>query len=305
MRTLIASIVLVGGMAVSGAGPAVAPNDGSPVSPAEPFEVREVRRIRGHFDSVLVELAGRDVSGLTQAQRLGRADLVATLSAYRDRGAFPRNYDFPGRSVPYFVDRKTGILCAVAHLLESTGRRDIVDRVAAIDNNVWVPELANDSAFTGWLAASGLTLEEAARIQVPYDDGGSVSVAYVSTTAATYALSLGTSILNATANRNGRAGVIGVVGGMSGIAAIGLGIGTAGMDGAPPQLAVADIGLGAATLYIASRSMRRGQRAAAARREAAQKLVTEPARRGIETTLTPTFSTGPDRAAGLTLQVRF
>jgi len=128
----------------------------------------EVQRIQSHFDSVLTELGARDVSALTSSQRSERAALVATLRAYRDRGVFPHNYDFPGTAVPYFVDRKTGTLCAVAHLLESTGRRDIVDRVSAMNNNVRVPDLATDTALAGWLEAHGLTLSEAARIQVPY-----------------------------------------------------------------------------------------------------------------------------------------
>jgi hypothetical protein len=140
----------------------------SPATPRTGAERAEVQRIRVHFDSVLAELPGRDLSGLTPVQRRKRAVLVTTLQAYRDRGVFPHNYDFPGRAVPYFVDRRTGTLCAVAHLLESTGRRDIVDRVARSDNNVWVPQLARDTAFTAWLDANGLTLAEAARIQVPY-----------------------------------------------------------------------------------------------------------------------------------------
>ena len=102
----------------------------------------EVQRIRAHFDSVLTELVLRDASSLTEAQRTERAALVATLRAYRDRGVFPHNYDFPDRATPNFVDRKTGTLCAVAHLLASTGRRDIVDRVARMDNNVLVAQLA-------------------------------------------------------------------------------------------------------------------------------------------------------------------
>ena len=71
-------------------------------------------------------------------------------------------------AVPYFVDRKTGTLCAVGFLLASTGRADIVDRVAGVNNNVYVAELAGDTAFTAWLVEQGITLDEAARIQVPY-----------------------------------------------------------------------------------------------------------------------------------------
>src|SRR5213075_961843 len=97
-----------------------------------------------------------------------RAAAISTLRGYRNRGVFPHNYDFPGQAVPYFVDRKTGTLCAVAHLLASTGHRDIVDRVSKTDNNILVPQLAGDSAFSAWLSDNGLTLEEAAHIQVPY-----------------------------------------------------------------------------------------------------------------------------------------
>src|SRR5262245_38819023 len=131
-------------------------------------ERAEITRIRNHFDSVLTELRNRDVSSLTAAQRANRQTLMVTLAAYRDRGVFPHNYDFPDAAMPYFVDRKTGTLCAVAHLLESTGRRDIVDRVARMSNNVWVAQLAGDTALATWLDRNGLTLAEAARIQVPY-----------------------------------------------------------------------------------------------------------------------------------------
>ncbi|MGH7618672.1 MAG: hypothetical protein ACREPM_15740 [Gemmatimonadaceae bacterium] len=128
----------------------------------------EVRSIRAHFDSVLTELAARDVSGLTALQRTRRAWVVTEIERYRDRGVFPHNYDYPGRRMPSFVDRKTGTLCAVANLVAASGRRDMVDRVARWNNNVFVDELGADTAFTHWLDANGLTLHEAARIQVLY-----------------------------------------------------------------------------------------------------------------------------------------
>lgn len=127
----------------------------------------ETIRIRAHFDSVLTELRGRSIEALTQQQRAARAALVAEVERYRDRGVFPHNYDF-AEPTPYFVDRKTGTLCAVANLLAFSGRRDIVDRVARTTNNVYVRDLAHDTAFVGWLGAHGLTLDEAARIQVAY-----------------------------------------------------------------------------------------------------------------------------------------
>jgi hypothetical protein len=76
----------------------------------------EARRIQAHFDSVLIELEGNAVAGLSSQQRARRASLLETLRAYRNAGGFPHNYDFPGQLVPYLVDRQTGALCAVAVL---------------------------------------------------------------------------------------------------------------------------------------------------------------------------------------------
>jgi hypothetical protein len=56
-------------------------------------------------------------------------------------------------------------------LLARSGRRDLVDKVAATRNNAYIPELANDPELVAWLEASGLSLEEAARIQPSYRDG--------------------------------------------------------------------------------------------------------------------------------------
>lgn len=131
------------------------------------FESRERVRIQAHFDSVLTALPTRDLSALTAAQRARRAELIRTLRAYRDAGQFPHNYDRAGL-VPTFIDPRTDVRCAVGHLVESTGRGDIVQRVAAADNHVYVVQLSADTAFRHWLTDNGLTLAEAAWIQVPY-----------------------------------------------------------------------------------------------------------------------------------------
>ncbi len=124
--------------------------------------------VRRHLDSVLVELRANQVERSNDVRQARRARLLDELGAYRNRGAFPHNYDFPGQLVPYFRDRETGALCAVGALLAFTGRSDIVDRVASQDNNVRVAALAGDTAFRRWLDDNGLTLAEAARIQVAY-----------------------------------------------------------------------------------------------------------------------------------------
>jgi hypothetical protein len=128
----------------------------------------EVARIQLHFDSVLAVLRFAERPELTPGQRVRRAALFTTLQQYRDAGVFPHNHDFGQAPVPYFIDRHSGVYCAVAYLMRETGRADIAQRVAAMDNNVYVADLAGDTAFTSWLTVHGLTLAEAAWIQVPY-----------------------------------------------------------------------------------------------------------------------------------------
>jgi hypothetical protein len=265
---------------------------------------KEVQRIRAHFDSVLVELPARDLSALTVPQRARRASLLETLRFYRDRGAFPKNYDFPGQAVPYFIDRNTGILCAVAHLLESTGRRDIVDRVAATDNNVWVAQLASDTAFTGWLDASGLTLDEAARIQVPYTESSSPLNVYSLASIATATVSLGTTIWNATTNRDAKVPFVNALGLVSGMSSIALGIGATRQDDVPQGFAIANFGVGTVSMLVATSSIMRRQHLSAMRRAAEHQRDAAAEKTGIETTVTPTFSANR-KAAGVLVRVRF
>jgi hypothetical protein len=235
----------------------------------------EVRRIQRHFDSVLVALQARDVSALPATQRARRQALIASLRAYRDRGAFPHNHDFAGQAVPYFVDRETGILCAVAHLLAVTGRRDIVDRVASADNNVWVPQLAGDTAVAAWLDAQGLTLAEAAHIQVPYEGDGSGMAAAVTRSPLSFGATLaggaalGSAIWNATANTHGRQRVSNVLGVAAGVTAVSLGAAGVSEGGVSPVLTAGSVVVGATSVWLSTRGIRRHrheQRLAAAQR---------------------------------------
>jgi hypothetical protein len=262
---------------------------------AEPSENSEVLRIRSHFDSVLVELSRRDTRELTAAQRGHRVHLVETLKRYRDRGVFPRNYDFPGQAVPYFVDRKTGTLCAVAHLLESTGRRDIVDRVAQANNNVAVAELQGDSVFENWLDANGLTLQEAARIQPAYggpptrqevahnreivSSGASVGVA-------------GVTAINLITNRDGHGRVRNWIGIGSGVASIGIGLVVLLDPVAHPGFGLVSVAIGTLSTTLSMDALLR-HRAFEARRKA----------EGTRVALAPTVATSG--GAGLAISLRF
>jgi hypothetical protein len=74
--------------------------------------------------------------------------------------------------MPFFRDSR-GTLCAMAYLIDRSGRGDLVDRVARTRNNAFIAELAGDPDLRAWLDSVGLTVAEAARIQPQY--GGSVS----------------------------------------------------------------------------------------------------------------------------------
>lgn len=127
----------------------------------------EVARVRAHIFGAERLAARRDISHLPWAARMSRARLLRVLRAYREHGRFPKNRDFPGRRVPYFVDRE-GTRCAMAYLIESTGDSELVARISRSQNNAYVRDLAGDPDVVAWLGRSGLTLDEAARIQPAY-----------------------------------------------------------------------------------------------------------------------------------------
>ena len=297
-----AAATIVGLTAATLSTPSARPS--SPTHSDRVADAHRIARIRAHFDSVLTELTASEAAhSIAAPARVRRAGLVATLRAYRDRGDFPHNYDFAGQAIPYFVDRRTGALCAVAHLLASTGRRDIVDRVAVADNNVWVAQLAGDTAFTGWLAHHGLTLAEAARIQVPYvqpetpaqkaRNGAFLVVAPVAVGSA-----IVTTALNAFGNADGHQRVTRVVGIASGAASLALGAMLATRSEVPRGVGVATAGVGGLSLLLAGRATHRHRTFVARQRDL------ERSRR-IEAAVAPTIDAQDGGRAGMVLSVRY
>lgn len=258
----------------------------------------EVLRIQAHFDSVLVELNARDVAHLSAEQRANRSALIRTLAAYRNRAAFPINYEFSAPT-PYFVDRGTGVLCAVAHLMEQTGRRDIVDRVAAANNNVWVPQLAGDAEFETWLTRQGITLAEAARIQVPYigepifEDPAPVRQSLL-LPAAGAGLAATASAMNLLSNRDGHGRIRNIAGLASGAVSLGYGASLLRDRNADRGMAVANLATGAVSAFVSGRGILRHRQQVAAQREAERtKVAMAP--------IVPVAGSG----AGVSLNVRF
>ena len=152
------------------AGASALPGRARAVRPAGPEALArrlEVARLRAHFDSVDAELRYAKALQLTPSRRAARATLIGWLREYRDAGRFPRNERFPERAMPFFRGGH-GTLCAMAYLIERSGRRDLVDRIAMTRNNAFIAELANDPALRVWLDSVGLSVTEAARIQPTY-----------------------------------------------------------------------------------------------------------------------------------------
>jgi len=300
LRPILTAVVTIALLSVvAGSSPGVAAIPGT--SSAGRMEVERIQR---HFDSVLVELHARDVASLAAEQRSHRFALVETLRAYRDRGLFPRNYDF-AEPTPYFIDRRTGVLCAVAHLMDATGRRDLVNRIAARDNNVWVPALAGDRDVGAWLAEQGITLAEAARIQLPYESfeptppmraaAGSARIRYFAGSAAALSASAA-----AMAMRDGKRGrSVDLLGAAAGLGSIVLAANAprdGGMTPAVTTVTAANVGVGVAGLLFSVFHM---SRSAGQSRQVATPERDERARLSV----TPTMS--PSEGAGLSVAVRF
>ena len=304
MYAAVPSSLVVAGLLALGAAAFDRPAGDIAPHAATPGHQAEVARIRAHFDSVLAVLPSRDVAALSATQRANRASLLDTLRGYRDAGVFPHNYDFPHAATPYFVDRRTGTLCAVAYLMASTGRQDIVDRVARADNNVRVHELAGDAAFNDWLDAHGLTLDEAAWIQVPYmteetplESIGSRDPMYnmASTLSTAGATTLG--LVNALGNRDGQGRLRNFAGMTAG--AISLGVGIAGFASSNESLlAASSLVTGGLTMLVSTRGFLRQRELEVARRDAERA-------RSASTTISPIVPLDGTRAAGVSVAIRF
>ncbi len=134
------------------------------VNLAEP----ERERIRKHLALVEDDMRRNIPAGLSEAQVAKRLALLDTLRAYRERGEFPRNLDFPDRLIPYFIDA-AGVPCAMGKLIIASGHGALAEDVRARMNNAYIAEIAAaDARLAAWGEEHGITLEEAARVQPGY-----------------------------------------------------------------------------------------------------------------------------------------
>jgi len=145
-------------------------------TPPSPCATPAANLVHAHLTAVEVELLAADTTHLTPALRARRAAFIDTLATYRDRCEFPQNTLAPDRLVTVFVDRADGkdTPCAVGFLMATAGRSDLVERIHTTRNTATIWELADDPEVASWVADSGLSLYEVARIQPAYcaDRGG-------------------------------------------------------------------------------------------------------------------------------------
>jgi hypothetical protein len=184
----------------------------------------EALRIASHLEAVESRLRAADVSHLGDAERAARAQHLDVLREYRLAGRFPHNHGVSEGLIPIFVDPH-GTHCAVAYLLARSGESDLVARVASTRNTATVAELADEPGLLDWLAANGLTAEEAGQIQPAYRPPPTIvrerDGSYLATTAALTAVGAGTSTWNALADRSGSAWYLpGVASLASGVASV-------------------------------------------------------------------------------------
>ncbi len=125
-----------------------------------------IERKGQRLESVVAELASRDVEHLDAEQRDQRAEALRWLDEYAKRREFTHNRDYPGRDVPYFIDHQ-GTRCALAHLLEKSGEVELVSDLARTSNHAYISQLGPEPRLDRWMELHGVTREEIAYIQGP------------------------------------------------------------------------------------------------------------------------------------------
>lgn len=123
-------------------------------------------RIQTHLQYVERKLRNRDISDLTNEQQESRLKILDLLCKYSTAGVFPRNYDYPDRRTPCFIDKEHRI-CAVGYLIEQTAGREIAQEINSKYKYEYLLAM-NDRIVDDWIQSSGLTMEECAMIQPAY-----------------------------------------------------------------------------------------------------------------------------------------
>ncbi len=98
-----------------------------------------------------------------------RAANLARFRAYQAKGVFPSN-TYQNKRLNVWVDAD-GHLCAAATIISASGMDDLVMQTAQDNNFIRLGDV-RDGALMDWILTSGLTQDEIAAIQEPFDPVG-------------------------------------------------------------------------------------------------------------------------------------
>jgi len=132
-----------------------------------PVEWRERRRLQRRFARIEKTLRARDCTFLPPELQQNRRETLDNLHSYAKRGIFPRNFAFPNKHRPVFID-PGGRTCAVAQLMIDSGAGYQAAKISSQANFAYIREM-NFVELDNWVAESGLGRDEAAWIQPGYE----------------------------------------------------------------------------------------------------------------------------------------
>lgn len=125
----------------------------------------ERKRIKLHLMNAEQALRNADVSHLDYKLKENRAKMIQLLNQYWKKEEFPKNTIHRVR-IPQIKD-KFGTPCALAYMIENSGNGKLVSELSAQNNFVYVEDV-HEGPLLDWLKKSGITKQEAARIQPTY-----------------------------------------------------------------------------------------------------------------------------------------
>jgi hypothetical protein len=133
------------------------------------------KRISMHLDKTLDDLRDKECHDLSDSELENREERLHDLEEYVERGVFPSNTDISRK--PCFIG-SVGTACAVGYLMLKDGKQDLVNHIKEEENNIYLEDVEKGEIID-WIESSGLTKQEAERIQPSY--GGYTEIQFAQT----------------------------------------------------------------------------------------------------------------------------
>lgn len=108
----------------------------------------------------------RKTSFLDPKQKTNRNNVMNLLHEYWKKEEFPIN-NTHNQKIPQIKDTR-GTPCALAYILQNSGKQQLVDEIAQQNNNVYVNDVPENHPLNYAIKEGGFTKKEAATIQPSY-----------------------------------------------------------------------------------------------------------------------------------------